>query len=105
MRRVTGLRFAAIATDGDRTLLKAGRMENEVVAALKRYRDAGGMLFLATGETVKQVGEFPHVHLFDRIICENGPVIYHPATGEEKVLCQGPPRVLQEALGTACGQE
>jgi hydroxymethylpyrimidine pyrophosphatase-like HAD family hydrolase len=105
MREATDLRFAAIATDGDGTLLKGGRMETEVVAALKRYRDAGGLLFLVTGETVKELEEFPHVDLFDRVICENGPVIYHPATGEEKVLCDGPPRVLQEALGKVCGQE
>src|SRR3954454_22331871 len=105
MRGATALQYAAIATDGDRTLLKAGRMENEVVAALKRYRDAGGRLFLVTGETVEELDEFPHIDLFDRVICENGPVIYHPATGEEKVLCPGPPRVVQEALSKACGKK
>src|SRR5437764_1143910 len=99
---VQDLQYTAIATDGDRTLLKDGRMENEVVAALERFRRAGGRLFLVTGETVNELDEFPHVHLFDRIICENGAVIFHPAKGEEKVLCNGPPKAFQEALAKAC---
>src|ERR1041385_1275325 len=102
MRAVTDLRYAAIATDGDGTVLKNNRMEHEVFAALERYRDAGGRLLLVTGETVKQLDEFPHVDLFDRVICENGPVIYHPSTGEEKILCDGPPHGLKEALNKVC---
>src|ERR1051326_9005495 len=105
MEVTTCLRYVAIATDGDGTLLKGGRMEDEVAEALKRFRDAGGRLFLVTGETVKELDQFPHVHLFDRVICENGPVIYHPATGEQTILCQRSPRVLQEALCKTCGHE
>src|SRR5690348_9982379 len=102
MRSQNALKYTAIATDGDGTLLKDGGMEEEVTAALKRYRAAGGHVILVTGETVKELDEFPHVELFDRIVCENGPVIYVPDTGEEKVLCKGPPRALQQALIDCC---
>jgi hydroxymethylpyrimidine pyrophosphatase-like HAD family hydrolase len=105
MRGATNLRYAAIATDGDGTVLKDNRMPNEVVTAIKRYHAAGGHVFLVTGETVKQLDEFPHVELFDRVVCENGPVIYNPGTGEETVLCKGPPKALQEQLRRACGQD
>jgi hypothetical protein len=41
---------------------------------------------------------FNHFDLFDRIVAENGAVIYRPATHEEKILAEAPPTEFVEAL-------
>ncbi len=33
---------------------------------------------------------FLEIALFDRVVAENGAVIYNPGTGEERVLAQAP---------------
>ena len=41
---------------------------------------------------------FPQVHLFDRVVAENGALLYRPATREEKPLGCPPPEKLVRAL-------
>ena len=59
--------YQALAIDGDGTLLYGGRMGRGTISALERWRRAGRKLLLVTGENVRQVAEFPHADLFDRI--------------------------------------
>jgi len=82
------MRYRAIATDGDGTLLKDNHLEDDVAAALERYRAAGGRLFLITGELVEQLSEFPRLDLFDHVAAENGAVLFDPATGRRELLCE-----------------
>src|SRR5215208_6627205 len=92
------MRYVALATDGDGTLLQNNRMADEVAVALRRFRAAGGRLFLVTGERVDQLAEFPRLELFDHVVAENGAVLYDPATRDEVVLCEPPPAKLVEML-------
>jgi hydroxymethylpyrimidine pyrophosphatase-like HAD family hydrolase len=41
---------------------------------------------------------FPHAHLFDRVVAENGALLYRPATREEKPLGPPPPARFLQAL-------
>jgi len=88
----------ALATDGDGTLLRGGRMDRRTIAALKRWRDTGHKLVLVTGENVRQIGEFPHADLFDRIVAENGAIVLHSRKGKARRLCQLPPARLLRAF-------
>src|SRR3954469_25126211 len=92
------MRYVALATDGDGTLLKNNRMADEVAVALERFRAAGGQLYLVTGERVEQLAELPRLDLFDHVVAENGAVLFDPATREEVVLCERPPAKLVETL-------
>jgi hydroxymethylpyrimidine pyrophosphatase-like HAD family hydrolase len=92
------MRYVALATDGDGTLLKDNRMADEVAAALQQFRAVGGQLFLVTGERVEQLAEFPRLELFDEVVAENGAVLFDPATREETILCDPPPDILVEKL-------
>ena len=45
----------------------------------------------------------PHVEVFDRVVAENGAVVYCPATREEKLLGEPPPeRVCPRPAGAWC---
>jgi hydroxymethylpyrimidine pyrophosphatase-like HAD family hydrolase len=95
------MRYAALATDGDGTLLDDGYFGRSVIAALKRWRADGRKLILVTGERYDQVCHFPHQKLFDRIIAENGAVLLSCNDGEPKLLADPPPAELLEALRAA----
>src|SRR5205823_6393105 len=76
------------------------------IAALQRWRDAGRKLVLVTGENARQLHEFPHAKLFDRIVGENGAILLHSSSGKsmrgkERKLCQPPPARLVRALKRA----
>jgi hypothetical protein len=85
------MRYRAIAFDYDGTLAYQDRVDGATVAALERLRAASRKLILVTGrrrDDLLQV--FPQVRLFDRVIAENGALLYRPATGEERLLGDPP---------------
>jgi hydroxymethylpyrimidine pyrophosphatase-like HAD family hydrolase len=92
------MRYVALATDGDGTLTEHGQIEPSVAAALCQFRNAGGRVFLATGETITDLAQFPHIDLFDRIVAENGAVLFSPNLGNERVLCDDDPQPVVRAL-------
>jgi hydroxymethylpyrimidine pyrophosphatase-like HAD family hydrolase len=92
------MRYVALAADGDGTLLKNNKMADDVAVALERFRAAGGRLFLVTGELIEELPEFPRLDLFERVVAENGAVLFDPATREEVVLCERPPAILAQTL-------
>src|SRR6266513_1844069 len=94
-------RFHALVMDGDGTLLRGGRMGRKTIAALDRWRDAGHKLVLVTGENAKQLREFPHADLFDRIVGENGALVLRSRKGRPRRLCKPPPARLVRALKRA----
>lgn len=86
------MRYLALATDYDGTLATEGKVGGEVLEALKRLRDSGRKLLLVSGRELDELLEvFPHVRLFDRVIAENGALLYRPDSREEKWLAQPPP--------------
>lgn len=95
------MRYVALATDGDGTLLVDGQMPPATAAALARARAAKIVLLLVTGESRKELAEFPRLDLFDRVVAENGAMLLDPATDRETVLGESPPAELVQALCAA----
>jgi len=96
---MNGLRYLAFATDYDGTLASHGAVDGETVEALKRLAATGRKLILVTGRQIEDLERvFPNVVMFDRVVAENGPVLYRPASGEIRVLAEPPPAAFVDAL-------
>jgi HAD superfamily hydrolase (TIGR01484 family) len=93
------MRYYAFACDYDGTLASHGRVDEDVVAALRRVKSSGRKLILVTGRELNNIMQlFPHLDLFDRVVVENGALLYRPDTREEKVLGEAPNSRLVELL-------
>jgi hydroxymethylpyrimidine pyrophosphatase-like HAD family hydrolase len=90
--------YLGVATDGDGTLMRGSKMAKDTVAALRELRRSGRKLILVTGETADELGEFPHLRMFDCVVGENGGILYWPASGTQRRLSRVPPRRLVRAL-------
>jgi HAD superfamily hydrolase (TIGR01484 family) len=93
------VRYHALACDYDGTLAFSGRVAPETVSALRRVRASGRRLLMVTG---RQMGDLlavcPEVGLFDRVVAENGAVVYAPASGRWRALAEPPPTAFITAL-------
>ena len=89
----------ALACDYDETLAANGRVEAPTAEALARLRASGSKLILVTG---RQLGDLLSVcleiRLFDRVVAENGALLYRPGSRETKPLAGRPPRHFLERL-------
>ena len=93
------MRYHVLACDYDGTIAHHGRVDDETIAALGRVRDTGRRLILVTGRELQDLFSVcRHVELFDRIVAENGAVVYCPATREEKRLGPPPPEAFVRAV-------
>jgi hydroxymethylpyrimidine pyrophosphatase-like HAD family hydrolase len=93
--------YLAFATDGDGTLMRGGRMAKATVDALKKLRRSGRKLILVTGETAKQLADFPHLSLFDCVVAENGGLLQWPGRRATRRLGRKPPTSLIHGLRSA----
>jgi hypothetical protein len=97
--------YAAIASDYDGTLAQDGRVSEVTLAALRRFKESGRRLILVTGRLLPDLrAVFPEYALFDKIIVENGALLYTPASEEERLLAPAPPEEFADrlrALGVA----
>jgi hydroxymethylpyrimidine pyrophosphatase-like HAD family hydrolase len=93
------MRFLALATDYDGTLAHDGVVSLETVAALEHLRATGRKLMLVTGRELPDLLHvFPRIDLFDRVVAENGALIYHPGTREQQPLADPPPELFVATL-------
>jgi HAD superfamily hydrolase (TIGR01484 family) len=93
------MRFIAFACDYDETLARLGRVSPEGVLALKQLAASGRKLLLVTGRELDDLlSVFPAADLFDRIVAENGAVLYRPATRERKCLAERAPEKFVDLL-------
>lgn len=84
------MRYLVLASDYDGTLAHDGLVDDVTIAALERFRHAGGRLVLVTGRELPDLQRvFPRLTLFERVVAENGGLLYDPVTGRERML--GPP--------------
>jgi hydroxymethylpyrimidine pyrophosphatase-like HAD family hydrolase len=75
------MKFRALATDYDGTIAFDGSVDDETLAALTRARAEGVRLIMVTGRELPDLfNTFAHPDLFDRIVAENGAVLYEPET-------------------------
>ncbi|WP_122984385.1 HAD-IIB family hydrolase, partial [Mesorhizobium sp. ORS 3428] len=83
--------FIALAADYDGTLAHDGIVSQKTLSALERLKNTGRKLILVTGrELVDLRRVFPGVGIFDKVIAENGALIYTPASEEERTLSPPP---------------
>ncbi len=93
------MRYLALATDYDGTLAHDGHVNGSTLAAVERFRESGRRLILVTGRELDELLDvFPQIGLFDRVVAENGALLYRPDSREEKVLGEPPPPALVEAI-------
>jgi HAD superfamily hydrolase (TIGR01484 family) len=94
--------FAALATDYDGTIATDGHTPAYVVDALKKFKTSGRRLILVTGRELDDLkAAFPEHDIFDRIVAENGALLYDPSTQSEKTLGSPPPESFIRALKEA----
>src|SRR5262245_55670319 len=94
------MRYFTLACDYDGTLAHNGAVSERAVAALERLRASGRNLILVTGREVDNLKKiFSRLDLFERIVAENGGLLYHPATLEERILAEAPPAEFLATLG------
>jgi len=85
------MHFLVLATDYDGTLAHGGVVDDNTVGALERLRSSGRRVVLVTGRHLPDLCNiFPRLELFDRVIVENGGLLYRPQTREQKPLCPPP---------------
>lgn len=93
------MRYIVLACDYDGTLACDGRVDEKTLVAIERVRASGRKLVLVTGRELDDLRQvFPRLDLFDRVVAENGALLYLPATREEKVLSERPPAEFVRAL-------
>lgn len=93
------MRYRVLAVDYDGTLAMNGHVDQSTVDALGRFRDSGRKLVLVTGRRLEPILDlFPDVSLFDRIVAENGALLFHPKSGEETLLADTPPIEVADEL-------
>jgi HAD superfamily hydrolase (TIGR01484 family) len=93
------MRYLALATDYDGTLAHHGHVDDPTLDALRRLRETGRKLILVTGRELDELMDvFPRLDLFDRVVAENGALLYRPEGREEKLLGERPPESFVEAL-------
>ena len=86
------VRFRAIALDYDETLATNSTADENALAALQRLKETGRKLILITGRELNSLREvFSEFTIFDRMVLENGALLYEPATQEEQLLCEPVP--------------
>ncbi len=93
------MRYFVLATDFDGTLAENGNASETTLEALVRLRASGRRLVLVTGRNLDDLlTRAPTLRLFDRVVAENGAVLYTPASHEEQLLADPPPAELLDAL-------
>ncbi|HEY3593252.1 MAG TPA: HAD-IIB family hydrolase, partial [Polyangiaceae bacterium] len=86
------MRYFVLASDYDETLAHDSTVSESTLAAISRLTDSARKMVLVTGRTLDELlTVFPNVHVFERIVAENGAVLYNPATRERQLLAEAPP--------------
>ncbi|MEP6957130.1 MAG: HAD hydrolase family protein [Nitrospirota bacterium] len=85
------MRYLALAADYDGTLATSGVVPESTVLAVERLLASGRKFLLVTGRVLPELLEiFPQASLCERIVAENGAVLYRPATKEIRILTPPP---------------
>jgi len=93
------MRYVCLTCDYDGTIARNGRVAQTTLQALEKVRSSGRRLILATGRELDDlIAVFPEVSLFERIVAENGGLLYRPASKEQVLLADPPPAEFVEEL-------
>jgi hypothetical protein len=70
-----------LATDYDGTLAHDGVVDDATADSLIAFRLSGRRLLLVTGRELPDLLRvFPRIELFDRVVAENGALLFEPVT-------------------------
>ena len=93
------MRFTAVALDFDGTIAHDSAVPAHVVDGLERLKATGRKLIMVTGRELDELlGIFPQIGVFDRVVAENGALLYCPAKKERRDLAEPPPQALIDLL-------
>ncbi len=93
------MRYLALAADYDGTLARDGSVSDDTWAAVRRLRGSGRKALLVTGRELDDLRRVcPRLDLFDRVVAENGALLYRPATHELRPLAGRPPEAFLREL-------
>jgi len=93
------VRYLVLVCDYDGTIARDGRVDDATLHELERVRASGRRLFLVTGRELDDLQRvIPRLELFDRVIAENGALLFRPEQNETKQLCGPPPAQFVQAL-------
>src|SRR5262245_21713271 len=93
------MRYLALATDYDGTLAHHGRVDERTLEALDRIRASGRKLILVTGRELEDLQRvFTRLDLVDRVVAENGALLYVPATRTARPLAPPAPEAFAAEL-------
>ncbi len=93
------MRYTAVALDFDGTIAHDSEVPLHVIDGLRRLKETGRKLMLVTGRELPELlSIFPLIALFDRVVAENGALIYRPESGERRELGDPPPPALVALL-------
>jgi len=91
--------YTAIALDYDGTIARYGVVPSRVLEALRKLKASGRKLVLVTGRELEELlALFQGIVMFDRVVVENGALLYRPETNERVALHDPPPAALIQAL-------
>lgn len=93
------VRYHLLACDYDGTIATQGQVDAPTMAALERLRASGRSLVLVTGRQLEDLHRVcPRLDLFDRVVAENGALLFRPCDRTERVLGGPPPPSFIEEL-------
>ncbi|MDX2092765.1 MAG: HAD-IIB family hydrolase [Kofleriaceae bacterium] len=93
------MRYRALAADYDGTLAHDGQIDEDTWTSLRRLRAAGLALIMVTGRELDELlALLRYPELFDRIVAENGGLLYEPRTREIRMTSGRPPDDFVKAL-------
>jgi HAD superfamily hydrolase (TIGR01484 family) len=93
------MRYKSLASDFDGTLAEDGKIFGSTLASLERLKTSGRKVILVTGRVLDDLCRtFPEYAICDRIVAENGALVYDPADCSTKRLAAAPHSKLVEAL-------
>jgi hypothetical protein len=93
------MRYFCLACDYDGTIACDSLCASSTVKALQRVKASGRKVILATGRELEELLQvFPEASLFDRIVAENGAMLYRPSSQDHKLLAEPPPVEFVEEL-------
>jgi HAD superfamily hydrolase (TIGR01484 family) len=97
IQHLKSMHYLVIATDYDGTLASQGEVREDILESLQQARSSGRKLIMVTGRHLPDlIRVFPKLELFDLVVVENGALLYHPETREERLLCEAPnPKFVQ----------
>lgn len=97
------MRYLALASDYDNTLATDGSVPVAVLEALRELRQSGRKLILVTGRELPDLlTVLPEIDLFDRVVAENGALLYRPHDRSDTLLSEPFPEKFLQAL-RSCG--